>query len=233
MAPAGNRVGRLGRAAAAARPRRPAFARGGGRLLAVVAGPGRNPPVPPAIVLDQEVEDLQSVMMRNRIVFFGGRMDDSMASKLVASLLALDAVPSETGDSTIRMYINSPGAMTYSAFGVLDVMDYVKADVSTVGIGAVSAMSSLVMAGGTKGKRYSMANTRIMISQPFGGAEGSTDEVMITGAELSHQLKRTWALYQKYTGLDLETVQEEINRDNFMGPKRALELNIIDGIIDG
>jgi len=193
----------------------------------------RNPPIPPAIVTSQgEMDDISSVLMNNRIIFFGGRLDDGMASKIVASLLALDAIPSPTGDNTIKMYINSPGAQTYSAFGLLDVMDYVKADVSTVGMGAVSAMSSLVLAGGTKGKRYSMPHTRIMISQPFGGAEGSTEEVMISGRELSRQLKVTWHLYQKYTGLDMDTVQEEINRDNFISPKRALELNIIDGIIE-
>ena len=172
--------------------------------------------------------DLMGYLARQRIIFIGTRITDEVAVKVVAQLLALEAIDPE---AEISMYLNSGGGLPYAVNAILDVMAIVKCPITTVAMGACMSQSTLILAAGTPGRRYAMPSTRIMMHQPQGGAQGSTHEVSIQTAELNRTMRVIQAMYQKYTGLPLEKIEEETDRDTFMSPAQAAEMNLIDGVI--
>ncbi|KAK9862625.1 hypothetical protein WJX84_002874 [Apatococcus fuscideae] len=176
----------------------------------------------------QDGTDMMGYLLRNRIIFIGARIDDKLATQIVASLMALENLNPE---EDIKIYINSSGGQSYSVVSILDAMSVIKPDISTVAFGVAASTATLLLAAGTKGKRYAMPNSRIMMHQPIGGAMGSADEVNIQASELNRTMKVVHSFYNRFTGLPIETIQEETDRDNFMSPVRAKELGIIDGII--
>lgn len=176
----------------------------------------------------EEGTDIMSYLLRNRIIFIGSRIGDELATQVVASMLALEAIDST---SDIKLYINSPGGSPYAVVAILDTMKTLKVDVSTIAFGQSASTATLLLAAGTKGKRCAMPNTRIMMHQPAGGAMGSADEVNIQAAELNRTMKVIHQFYMQFTGQTLDTIQEETDRDNFLSPQRAVELGVIDAII--
>jgi ATP-dependent Clp protease, protease subunit len=167
-------------------------------------------------------------LTRQRIVYVGTRITDTVATNVVAQLLALEAIDPT---AEISMYINSGGGIPYAVNAIIDTMAVLKCPVSTVALGACMSQSTLLLAAGTKGRRFSMPNARIMMHQPQGGAEGTTHEVSIQAAELNRTMKVIQAMYADFTGLPLERVEEETDRDTFLSPQNALELGLIDHII--
>ncbi|KAK9845878.1 hypothetical protein WJX81_004977 [Elliptochloris bilobata] len=172
----------------------------------------RDPLVAPFIAtgMNQEGEmegvDLMGHLLRNRIIFIGGRINDENATKVVASLLALETMD-EGAD--IKLYINSQGGQAYSIMAILDAIDAVKPDICTIAFGLCASTATLLLAAGTKGKRFAMPSTRIMMHQPAGGAMGSADEVNIQASELNRTMKVVHQFYRRFTGLELERVEEE------------------------
>ncbi|QDZ17583.1 proteolytic subunit of ATP-dependent Clp protease [Chloropicon primus] len=193
----------------------------------VVAAAG--PVIQPVIQIgEHEATDMMTYLLQNRILFVSGYLNDDATTQIVGSLMAL-----EQTDSTqeIKLYMNSPGGSIYNVAGIIDVMNTMKSPISTIAFGSVAHNSTLVLAAGDKGKRYSMPNARIMMVQPMGGAMGSFVEVNITAAELNRQMKFSNELFSKYTGKTVEEIEMETDREKFLGPEQALELGLIDGII--
>lgn len=192
----------------------------------------RDPIVAPYIQVGEspeDVVDLKGHLLRNRIVFIGQRINDEVAIQTVASLLALNSLNPE---EEIRLYINCAAGSSYSVVSILDTMNALQAPISTVGFGMVGGTAVQILAGGTKGRRFSMPNTRILLQQPNGGAMGSADEVNIQTTELNRTMKMMYKFLSDYTGMSIEQVEMESDRENFLNPKQALELGIIDGIIE-
>ncbi|GFH28324.1 ATP-dependent Clp protease proteolytic subunit [Haematococcus lacustris] len=159
--------------------------------------------------------DLFNYLLRQRIIFLTGYVNDKVATQIVGSLMALDTMDQE---EDIRMYINSSGGQPYSIFGVLDAMKAVKPDIQTLGLGACYSYASLILAAGTPGKRFSMKNTRIMMTQPM--AEAASARAVLSAR-----------YYMEFTGMDQDEVEENTNRDFFMTPEIAVQQGLIDGVI--
>lgn len=189
-----------------------------------------SPILSPAIMGERpnEQTDIMSFMVRNRIVFVGARIDDAVATQTVAQMLALEAID-PTAD--IKLYINSMGGSPHAIVGMIDTMQAIQPDVCTIAMGTCSSTAALLLAAGTKGKRYSMKSTRIMMHQPVGGAMGSADEVNIQATELNRTMKVIHKFYCDFTGQTVEKIQEETDRDNFLGAQQAIELGLIDAEI--
>lgn len=201
------------------------------RLPPVCARRERDPILAPVIQMGpggEEIVDLYGYLMRNRIIFLNQRISDQVATQVVASLLALDSLDNQ---EEIKLYINCPQGNPYAVTSILDTIRAIKAPVSTVGFGMVGGTAAAVLAGGTKGRRFSMENTRIMLQQPVGGLQGSADECNITASELNRNMKVMYRFLSEFTGLPEEQVEMECDRDNFLSPKQAMELGIIDGVI--
>jgi len=167
-------------------------------------------------------------LLQNRIIFIGSRITDQVCTEVVAKIMALEAVNPK---AEIKMYINSQGGTGYAIVGILDAMRNCKCDISTVGFGMVASNASVLLAAGTKGKRFTMPNTRILLCQPYGGAMGSAEEVNIQAAELNRTMKVLVRYLMDFTGMSSDEIEQEIDRDNFMGPKRAIEMGIMDAVI--
>lgn len=174
--------------------------------------------------------DLFKYLLTNRIVFIAGYVNDKMATQIVGALLALEALDEK---EDIRVYINSPGGQPYSIIGVLDAIQSIKPDVQTVALGACYSYASLILAAGTKGKRYAMKNTRIMMTQPMGGSQGDIYHIKKTVEELNAIYQLICRFYMKYTGMDQDTVERNTSRDFFMTPEVALQEGLIDEVIRG
>lgn len=190
-----------------------------------------DPIIPPVVPLGpdgQEATDLMNYLLRNRIIFIGDRISDVVATKVVASLLALNSLDDET---EIKLYINCIAGSPYSVLAILDTMRSISAPVSTVGFGIVGGSAAVLLAAGSKGKRFSMPSTRIMLQQPNGGAMGSADEVNIQATELNRTMRVMYGFLSEFSGLSKEQVEEECDRENFLSPVQARELGIIDGVI--
>ena len=188
-----------------------------------------DPIVPPVIKLSEdEYVDLNTHMLRNRIIFIGERINDQVATKVVASLLALDAISST---DEVKIYINSAAGSPYSVISILDTLRMIKAPVSTVAFGFVAGACVNLLAAGDKGRRYSMRNTRIMLQQPNGGAQGSADEVNIGVTELNRTMRVLYRFLSESSGLAVEQIEEECDREQFCSATRAMELGLIDGVI--
>ena len=172
--------------------------------------------------------DIFSRLLKERIIFLNGEVNDTMSSLVVAQLLFLE---SEDPEKDICMYINSPGGVVTSGLAIYDTMQYIKPKVSTICMGQACSMGSLLLTAGAKGLRYALPNSRIMIHQPSGGCQGQATDIEIHTKEILETKKKLNNIYVKHTGQKLKDVEKNMERDNFMSPEKALEFGIIDKII--
>jgi ATP-dependent Clp protease protease subunit len=172
--------------------------------------------------------DIYSRLLKDRIIFLGSAIDDHVANLVVAQLLFLEA---ENPDKDIQLYINSPGGLVTAGLAIYDTMQYVKCDVATICIGQAASMAAVLLAAGTKGKRFSLPNSRIMIHQPLGGAEGTAKDVEILTKELLRIKHLINEILSKHTGQPIEKIERDTDRDFFMSAQEAQEYGIIDKVI--
>jgi ATP-dependent Clp protease protease subunit len=172
--------------------------------------------------------DIFSRLLKERIIFLTGQVEDDMASLVCAQLLFLEA---EDPDKDIYMYINSPGGVITSGMAIYDTMRYVKCDINTLCIGQACSMGSFLLAGGTKGKRFSLPNSQIMIHQPSGGAQGKASDIEIQAKLILDMRRRLNLIYSENTGQKLSEIEKAMDRDNFMTPEEALKFGLIDHIV--
>lgn len=173
--------------------------------------------------------DIFSRLLKERIIFLCGPVNDQSASLVVAQLLFLE---SEDPKKDISFYINSPGGIVTSGLSIYDTMQYISCDVSTLCIGQAASMGSLLLAAGAKGKRFCLPNSRIMIHQPSGGFQGQATDIEIHAKETLNLKRRLNDIYVKHTGQKLPTVEKSMERDNFMSPEQAQEFGLIDSIVE-
>jgi ATP-dependent Clp protease protease subunit len=173
--------------------------------------------------------DIFSRLLKERIIFLVGPVNDAVASLTCAQLLFLE---SENPNKDIHFYINSPGGIVTSGLAIYDTMQYIRPDVSTVCIGQAASMGSLLLAAGAKGKRYSLPNARIMVHQPSGGAEGQAADIEIHAREILRMRHRLNEIYVHHTGKTLEQIEEALERDKFLEPHEAKEFGIVDEVVD-
>jgi ATP-dependent Clp protease protease subunit len=172
--------------------------------------------------------DIFSRLLRERIIFVTGEVEDNMASVITAQLLFLE---SDNPKKDIWMYINSPGGVVTSGMSIYDTMQYIKPKVSTVCIGQAASMGSLLLTAGEKGMRFSLPNSRIMVHQPSGGYQGQATDILIHARETERLKKRLNEVYVKHTGNDYEAVVAALERDNFMSAEEAKDWGLIDEIV--
>ncbi|OIW10725.1 hypothetical protein TanjilG_27671 [Lupinus angustifolius] len=173
--------------------------------------------------------DAMGLLLRERIVFLGSSIDDFVADSIISQLLLLDA---QDPTQDIRLFINSTGGSLSGTMAIYDAVQLVRADVSTIALGIAASTASIILGGGTKGKRLAMPNTRIMIHQPLGGASGQAIDVEIQAKEVMHNKNNITSIISGFTGRSFEQVQKDIDRDKYMSPIEAVEYGIIDGVID-
>ncbi|MCK9192593.1 MAG: ATP-dependent Clp endopeptidase proteolytic subunit ClpP [Nevskia sp.] len=173
--------------------------------------------------------DIYSRLLKERVVFIVGPIDDYMANLVVAQLLFLE---SENPDKDIHLYINSPGGVITSGLSIFDTMRFIKPDVSTMCIGQACSMGSFLLSAGTKGKRFALPHSRIMIHQPSGGAQGQATDIEIQAREILYLRGLLNGLYAEHTGQPLEKIERDVERDFFMNSATAKEYGLIDQIIE-
>ena len=172
--------------------------------------------------------DIYSRLLKDRIVFIGGPIDDNVANLVIAQLLFLE---SEDPDKDIHIYINSPGGVVTAALAMYDTMQYVKPDVSTICIGQAASAGALLLAAGAKGKRYALPNSRIMIHQPLGGAQGQATDIEIHAREILRMREHLNEILVHHTGQSMEKIQNDTERDFFMSSELAKEYGLIDAVV--
>jgi ATP-dependent Clp protease protease subunit len=172
--------------------------------------------------------DIYSRLLKERIIFLVGPVNDAVASLVCAQLLFLE---SENPNKDIAFYINSPGGVVTSGLAIYDTMQYIRAPVSTVCMGMAASMGSLLLCAGAKGKRFSLPNARIMIHQPSGGAQGQATDIEIQAREILSTRARLNEIYVKHTGQPLETISTAVERDNFLSPVQAKDFGLIDDVV--
>ena len=188
------------------------------------------PLVPVVVQQDSRGErsfDIYSRLLRERVVFVGTAIDDDIANLVVAQLLHLEA---EDPDKDIQLYINSPGGVVYSGLAIYDTMRFIKPDVATTVCGIAMSMGSLLLAGGAKGKRSALPNSRILIHQPHGGFQGQATDIQIHAKESLALRRRMEEIYSEHTGRPVEEISDALERDRFFTPEEALEYGMIDVI---
>ena len=173
--------------------------------------------------------DIYSRLLKDRLIFIVGGIDDHVANLVVAQLLFLE---SENPDKDVHLYINSPGGIVTAGLSIYDTMQFIKPDVSTICIGQAASMGSLLLAGGTKGKRYCLPHSRIMIHQPSGGFQGQASDIDIHAREVLKLRQRLNEIMAKHTGQTIERVERDSDRDNFMDAEAAVEYGLIDTVLD-
>jgi ATP-dependent Clp protease protease subunit len=172
--------------------------------------------------------DIYSRLMKDRIIFLGGGIDDNLSNLVIAQLLFLEA---EDPDKDIHLYINSPGGVVTAGMAIYDTMQYIKAPVSTICIGQAASMAALLLAGGEKGKRFSLTHSRIMIHQPLGGFQGQATDIHIHAQEILRMKKKLNELLAEHSGQALAKVENDTERDYFMSGEEARIYGIIDSIV--
>ena len=172
--------------------------------------------------------DIYSRLLKERVIFLVGQVEDHMANLIVAQLLFLEA---ENPDKDIHLYINSPGGSVTAGMAIYDTMQFIKPDVSTMCIGQACSMGAFLLTAGTKGKRYCLPNSRVMIHQPSGGAQGQASDIHIQAREILSIRERLNELMAFHTGQTVEKVAVDTERDNFMTAQRALEYGLVDEVI--
>ncbi len=173
--------------------------------------------------------DIFSRMLKERVIFLVGAIEDHMANLVVAQLLYLE---SESGEKDIHLYINSPGGAVSSGLAIYDTMQFVKPNVSTVCIGQAASMGALVLAGGEPGKRFALPHARIMIHQPMGGVQGQATDIDIQAKEILRLRERLNEIMVKHTGRTMERIKQDTERDHFMESVEAVEYGLIDSVIE-
>ena len=172
--------------------------------------------------------DIYSRLLKERIIFLGTPIDDYVSSLIIAQLLFLEA---EDPKKDIYMYINSPGGVISSGFGILDTMNYIKPNISTICMGQAGSMAAVLLSCGAKGKRMILENARVMIHQPLGGVSGQASDIEIHTKEILYLRDRLNGILSKNTGQDIKTIEKDTNRDNFMSSKEAVHYGLVDEII--
>ena len=173
--------------------------------------------------------DIYSRLLKERIIFLVGPINDNVASLVTAQLLFLE---SEDPKKEINLYINSPGGLVTAGLGIYDTMQYIKPDVSTLCIGQAASMGSFLLAAGKKGKRFSLPNSRIMVHQPSAGFQGQATDIEIHANEVLSLKKRLNEIYSKHTGKPVEDIKKALERDNFMNPDVAKDFGLIDEVVE-
>ena len=172
--------------------------------------------------------DIYSRLLNERIIFLGEQIDDAVANTVVAQLLHLE---SADPDKDISLYINSPGGVITSGLAIYDTMNYIKCDVSTICMGQAASMAAVLLACGAPGKRYALPNSRVMIQQPSGGAQGQQTEIEIAAKEILYCRDRLNQILADHTGQSLETIHRDTERDNFMSAQDACAYGIVDQVV--
>ena len=172
--------------------------------------------------------DIYSRLLKERIIFLGSPIDDYVSSLVIAQLLFLEA---DAPEKEIFMYINSPGGVITSGFGILDAMNYIKPDICTICMGQAASMAAVLLSAGTQGKRSALENSRVMIHQPMGGYQGQATDIEIHTKEILYLRDKLNKILSKNTGKAVKTIEKDTNRDNFMAAEDALKYGIIDQII--
>lgn len=173
--------------------------------------------------------DIFSRLLKDRVIFIGGPIDDVVANLVVAQLLFLE---SENPDKDISIYINSPGGVVTAGMAIYDTMQFIKPDVSTMCMGQAASMGALLLAGGTAGKRYCLPNARVMIHQPLGGVQGQASDIAIHAEETLKIRARLNKILAHHTGQSVDVIAKDTDRDNFMSAERACEYGIVDKLLD-
>ncbi|QGT78844.1 ATP-dependent Clp endopeptidase proteolytic subunit ClpP [Guyparkeria halophila] len=172
--------------------------------------------------------DIYSRLLKERVIFVVGPIEDQMANLIVAQLLFLE---SENPDKDIHLYINSPGGVVTAGMAIYDTMQFIKPDVSTLCIGQAASMGSFLLAGGAEGKRYALPNSRIMIHQPLGGFQGQASDIKIHAEEIIKLRERLNSILSHHTGKSLEQLERDTDRDNFMTAEQACDYNLVDKVL--
>ncbi|HEY4487105.1 MAG TPA: ATP-dependent Clp endopeptidase proteolytic subunit ClpP [Candidatus Paceibacterota bacterium] len=172
--------------------------------------------------------DIYSRLLKERIIFLGGPIDDHVANLIIAQLLFLE---SEDPKKDIYLYINSPGGVVYSGLAIYDTMQHIKPDVSTICVGIAASMASVLLAAGKKGKRFVLPNSEVMIHQPHGGAEGQATDIEISAKQILKLRGTVNSLLSKHTGRPLAQIEKDVDRDFFMGAEEAKKYGIVDEIL--
>lgn len=199
-----------------------------GTSYSVIEAKG-NPPITPAIMTPGGALDLSSVLFRNRIILIGQPVNSQVAQRVISQLVTLATTDP---DADILMYINCPGGSTYSVLAIYDCMSWIKPKVGTVCFGVAASQGTLLLAGGEKGMRYSMPNSRIVMSQPQSGFEGHIEDVKIQMNEAARTRLKIEKMFSAFTGQTLEKVQEYTDRDSYLSASEALEYGLIDGVLE-
>ncbi len=175
----------------------------------------------------ERVYDIYSRLLKDRIIIINGEIDNNLANSVVAQLLYLDSLNNED----ISIYINSPGGSVTDGMAIYDTMNYINSDVSTIGIGICASMAAFLLSSGKKGKRYLLPNSEVMIHQPLGGAQGQATEIKIAAEHILKTKEKLNKILSKNTGKDLDIIEKDTDRDNFMDASIALEYGIVDEIL--
>ena len=173
--------------------------------------------------------DIYSRLLKERIIFLVGPVNDAVASLICAQLLFLE---SENPDKEIALYVNSPGGAVHSGLAMYDTMQYIRPPISTVCMGLAASMGSMILAAGAKGKRFALPNSRIMVHQPSGGFQGQASDIEIHAREVLKTRARLNDIYAKHTGQELKAIEDAMDRDNFMDPEQAKGFGIIDEVVE-
>nr|WP_202112638.1 ATP-dependent Clp endopeptidase proteolytic subunit ClpP [Gilliamella sp. ESL0254] len=171
--------------------------------------------------------DIYSRLLKERIIFLTGQVEDNMANLIIAQMLFLEA---ENPDKDIHLYINSPGGVVTAGMAIYDTMQFIKPDVSTICLGQACSMGSLLLTAGTKGKRYCLPNARVMIHQPLGGFQGQASDIQIHAQEILQVKSRLNNILAMHTGQDISVIEKDTDRDNFMSAEKAVEYGLVDAI---
>lgn len=172
--------------------------------------------------------DIYSRLLKDRIIFLGGSIDDNVANLIIAQLLFLEA---EDPDKDIHLYINSPGGVVTAGMAIYDTMQYIKPDVSTICVGSAASMGALLLACGEKGKRYVLPHARVMIHQPLGGVQGQASEIEIHAREILRMREELNGILAERTGQPLEVIAKDTDRDNFMSAEAAVAYGLVDEVL--
>ncbi len=173
--------------------------------------------------------DIYSRLLKERLVFIVGPVEDHMANLVVAQLLYLE---SENPDKDIHLYINSPGGSVTAGLSIYDTMQFVNCGVSTICVGQAASMGALLLAGGTKGKRFALPHSRVMVHQPSAGFQGQATDISIHATEVLELKRRLNEIMSKHTGQTIETIEKDLERDNFMSADAAVEYGLIDTVLE-
>ena len=172
--------------------------------------------------------DIYSRLLKDRIIFLGGPIDDNVANAVIAQMLFLEA---EDPDKDIHLYINSPGGVVTAGMAIYDTMQYIKPDVSTTCVGSAASMGAVLLTAGAKGKRYALPHARVMIHQPLGGVQGQASEIEIHAREILRMREELNGILASRSGQDIEVVARDTDRDNFMSAQDAVEYGLIDEVL--